>query len=293
MAKIAISRALASYGRRLAVAALATLAIPAAALASASGPINGVTGAPGEDTCVMCHTTFPLNSGAGSLALAGIGETYTPSQPYEVSVTLADPAAMRWGFELTALNAAGATVGTFTLPSILQQSTSGNRTYVKHNNTGTFPGTPTSHTWQFTWTAPAAGTGPVTFYVAGNAANNNNVNTGDRIYATSFAFPEFDPQVAVGEVPIGAQLLGNFPNPFNPRTVIRFSVPRDTFANLDVFTLEGRRVTTLASGMHAGGAHEVTWNGDDYAGRAQPSGTYLYVLRADAARQIGRMTLVR
>jgi len=273
--------------------AVLAVALPSLALAFSSGPIDGVTGAPGEGTCVQCHSTFPLNSGAGSLVVSGIGEMYTPGQAYTVSVTLADPDASRWGFELTALNAAGASVGNYTLPAILQQSTTGNRTYVKHTSAGTFPGTPTSHTWEFTWNAPAAATGPVTFYVAGNAANNSNTNVGDRIYAASFAFPEFDPQVAVGdELPV-ARLLGNYPNPFNPRTVIAFSLPREQHVNLDVFTVDGRRVTTLVSGARAAGTHEVTWDGSDHAGRAQPSGAYVYVMRAGETREVGRMTLVR
>ncbi len=279
--------------RRAGALTALALALPSVVLASASGPINGVTGAPGEGTCVQCHNTFPLNSGAGSLVVSGIGETYTPGQAYTVDVTLADPVALRWGFELTALNAAGASVGSYTLPAFLQQSTAGNRTYVKHNASGTFPNTPTSHTWQFTWTAPAAETGPVTFYVAGNAANNSSTFVGDRIYAASFVFPEFDPQVAVGdELPV-VRLLGNYPNPFNPRTVIAFSLPREQHVNLDVFTIDGRRVTTLVAGSRAAGTHEVTWDGSDHAGRAQPSGAYVYVMRAGETREVGRMTLVR
>jgi hypothetical protein len=269
------------------------LALPTLALAYSGGPIDGVTGAPGEGTCVQCHTTYPLNSGAGSLVVSGIGATYMPGQTYTVGVTLADPVASRWGFELTALNAGGASVGSYTLPATLQQATAGNRTYVKHTLNGTFPGTPTSHTWEFAWNAPAAGTGTVTFYVAGNAANNNGLFTGDRIYATSFGFPEFDPQVAVDDELPGARLLGNYPNPFNPRTVITFSLPREQHVTLDVFTVDGRRVTTLVAGSQVAGTHEVTWDGSDHAGRAQPSGTYVYVMRADETREVGRMTLVR
>lgn len=267
--------------------------VPLGAQASSFGPIDGVTGAPGEGTCVMCHTTYPLNSGAGSLAITGIGATYTPGTAYPVEVTLADPDAMRWGFELTALDEAGATVGSFVLPPTLQQSTTGNRTYVKHTVDATHFGQTGSSSWQFTWNAPATGTGQVTFYVAGNAANGNFINTEDRIYAHSFAYPEFDPQVAVDDALPVARLIGNHPNPFNPRTTIAFSLPRDQHVALDVFTVDGRRVTTLVRGMQAAGVHEVDWNGLDHAGRAQPSGTYVYVMRADDAREVGRMTLVR
>src|SRR3974390_1248123 len=61
------------------------------------------TGAPGETTCVGCHTSFALNSGAGSLALSfSSGSTYTPGTPVTITITLSDPNAMRWGFEITA-----------------------------------------------------------------------------------------------------------------------------------------------------------------------------------------------
>ena len=266
---------------------------PLVAQASSFGPIDGVTGAPGEGTCVMCHTTFPLNSGAGSLAITGIGATYTPGTTYPVEVTLSDPDAVRWGFELTALNAAGASVGSFVLPPTLQQSTTGNRTYVKHTVDATHLGQTGSSSWQFTWNAPATGTGQVTFYLAGNAANGSFDNTGDRIYAHSFPYPEFDPQVAVGDALAVARLIGNHPNPFNPRTTISFSLPREQHVALDVFTMDGRRVTTLVRGVQSAGVHAVDWNGLDHAGRAQPSGTYVYVMRADDVREVGRMTLVR
>ncbi len=105
--------------------------------------------------------------------------------------------------------------------------------------------------------------------------------------------PSSIPQIAVGdELPV-ARLLGNYPNPFNPRTVISFSLPREQHVNLDVFTVDGRRVTTLVAGSRDAGTHEVTWDGADHTGRAQPSGTYVYVMRAGEAREAGRMTLVR
>lgn len=280
--------------RPLVLSALGLLMVaPFTARASSFGPIDGVTGAPGEGTCVMCHTTFPLNSGTGSLAISGIGATYAPGTAYTVEVTLADPDAMRWGFELTALDDTGASVGSYVLPAILQQSTTGNRTYVKHTVDATQLGQTGSASWQFTWNAPEAGTGPVSFYVAGNAANGNFFNTGDRIYATSFSYPEFDPQVAVGDALPVARLLGNHPNPFNPRTTISFSLPRDQHVTLDVFTAAGHRVTTLVRGVRAAGVHEVNWDGRDLDGRGQPSGTYIYVMRADDVREVGRMTLVR
>ena len=45
-------------------------------LASSSGPPDGRTNAPGETNCTACHTSFPLNSGAGSLAVSGVPESW-------------------------------------------------------------------------------------------------------------------------------------------------------------------------------------------------------------------------
>ena len=49
---------------------------------------------------------------------------------------------------------------------------------------------------------------------------------------------------------------------------------------LDVFDASGRRVATLAEGMHAAGAHRVTWTGQTASGRASPG---VYVLRVEFA----------
>jgi hypothetical protein len=52
-------------------------------------------------------------------------------------------------------------------------------------------------TWNFQWTAPAAGTGPVTFYVASNAANNNGSTSGDEIYTDSYTLLESSPSYTI------------------------------------------------------------------------------------------------
>ncbi len=67
--------------------------------------------------------------------------------------------------------------------------------YFKHRSAGTFAGQANNATWSFDWTAPGAGVGQVTFYVAGNAANNNGSDLGDRIYATSTALQAFQNRV--------------------------------------------------------------------------------------------------
>ena len=86
------------------------------------------------------------------------------------------------------------------------------------------------------------------------------------------------------EVPIprAFSLEQNAPNPFNPQTVIAYTVPEDAPGDLElaVYSLRGQRVRTLASGSEPPGRHTVAWNGRDDAGRSLPSGVYLYRLTA-------------
>ena len=82
-------------------------------------------------------------------------------------------------------------------------SSSFGREYIKHTLPGTAAGQPEGHAWSFEWTAPPDDVGPVTFYAAGNAANNNGNNSGDYIYTTSALVPLPEP----GSTTLGATAL--------------------------------------------------------------------------------------
>jgi hypothetical protein len=100
-------------------------------------------------------------------------------------------------------------------------------------------------------------------------------------------------QSGAGEVPGPTMLLGNAPNPFNPKTEIRFRLAGDGPVTLRVYDLAGRLVRTLVDGPAEGGLHAVAWDGRDDTGRDQPSGAYFYRLSGDRADQTGKMMLVR
>lgn len=266
--------------------------IAGTALAFSSGPPNGRTNAPGEGNCTACHNSFPLQPGENNLSVGGIGGIYTPGEAYTLELTLSDPEAMRWGFEFTILNTAEVSVGELmALDGNTQTSATGDREYAKHTSAGTFAGTAGSATWQVMWIAPDPGAGDVTLYVAGNAANNNGNNSGDLIYATSFSYAEV--VTAVGDTPVLARLLPNYPNPFNPMTTISFELPVEQNVNLTIYAVDGRRVKTLIDGSRGSGLNAVNWDGTDHAGRAMPSGTYLYQLRTGQTVATERMVLAR
>ncbi len=80
---------------------------------------------------------------------------------------------------------------------------------------------------------------------------------------------------------VAARLEGNFPNPFNPTTTLRYRLAREGSVDLDILDARGRHVCSLLAGaMQTAGAHEVLWNGRDAAGQALPSGLYQARLRA-------------
>jgi hypothetical protein len=95
------------------------------------------------------------------------------------------------------------------------------------------------------------------------------------------------------EIPSRFDLKQNYPNPFNPMTTIRFDLPGDRQVRIEVYGIDGRRVTTLVDRALPAGRHEVTWTGRDETGRPVASGTYLYRIAAGENIETRRMTLVK
>jgi len=158
--------------------------------AFAEGPNPGHSGAPGDLTCAVagCHGGEP-NTGPGQFQITA-PSSYEPGKTYPITVThsTTDTSRRRWGFQLTALDGSSNRAGDFESTSITQVllgGPGGNRQYIEHNFLGTFQGQPSGATWTFNWTAPSSDVGRVTFYAAGNQANNNGNETGDQIYTTS------------------------------------------------------------------------------------------------------------
>ena len=84
------------------------------------------------------------------------------------------------------------------------------------------------------------------------------------------------------------------PNPFNPRTQIRFELGEAVSAELDVLNERGSRVRRLSSGRFEAGVHEVTFDGIDDRGRRLASGVYFVQLRAGSqARMVEKVVLLK
>jgi len=89
------------------------------------------------------------------------------------------------------------------------------------------------------------------------------------------------------------RLLPNVPNPFNPRTRIRYEVLAEGPVRLTVFDVTGQRVRTLVDGRRPVGSHQVIWDGLDDRGAGVASGVYFCSLEVGGVTTTLRMTLLR
>jgi len=235
--------------------------------AFSSGPPDGVAGDPPEmDNCTQCHSSFPVNSGSGTLNVITL-TAYEPGAGYSVAVELTDPDAQRWGFELIALDGDNNPAGEIELlqPTRTQLSNS----YIKQTAAGTDQGQTDSDQWSFNWFAPPAGTGDVTFFVAGNAANGNFNNQGDRIYTSTFVMTEFVDDVVerlITVTPMEWELDSVYPNPFNGQVNIQLDAATLANTTVGIYDILGRLVTTLHQGDLNPGQYVLTWSPQGSAG---------------------------
>ncbi len=265
--------------------------------AYSGGPPDGHAGEPPEfNTCAACHSSFPLNSGNGSLAVQNHPASYTPGETYPMTVYLVDPGQRLWGFELTSLRTSdGLQGGTLASVDATTQVSTGafeELDYIKQTLEGTFPNA-TSASWPILWTAPPAGTGPVEFYVAGNAANNNHSTTFDFIYSIFLSVPENVPGGV--DPPLAAQeeiRLWVGPNPVRDWTRITFTIPGAEPISLRLVDATGRELRSFGINGAPAGEREWIWDGRDRDGRSVPAGLYFCALTADRETRIVKILVL-
>ena len=83
-------------------------------------------------------------------------------------------------------------------------------------------------------------------------------------------------------------LYPNYPNPFNPETNIRFSLPEDQIVNLNIYNMTGQLVESLLNERRSAGIHSVHWNASGVA-----SGVYLYQLQVGGRSITQKMILMK
>jgi len=118
--------------------------------------------------------------------------------------------------------------------------------------------------------------------------------TGEDIWASIL---DFSTPVSIvkreNRFPDDFYLFPNYPNPFNPVTTIRFSLPVNSKVILNVYDINGRKIRTLLNQKKAAGFYEIKWDGKNDQGANVASGLYLYQLKTSGKVLSRKMLLLR
>ena len=96
------------------------------------------------------------------------------------------------------------------------------------------------------------------------------------------------------EIPVLAtELLGNYPNPFNPETSIRFNLSNNQNVSISVYNVKGQLVKNIANEIFNMGSHSVVWNGTDSNNKSVSSGIYFYKFATPETVQVRKMMLIK
>jgi hypothetical protein len=173
-------------------------ALPIVLFAYSTGPPAQKTGAPGESTCRACHSG---GNGGGKVETSfADGMVYTPGVKQQLTVTITDPDASWYGFQMSIRlardNSQAGTLNPAAGESQIRVICSNDAArpptgcpanapveYIEHSPARQ------ANTFQIEWTPPATDAGPVKVYVAANAANGDGNNAGDDIYTASYTLP--------------------------------------------------------------------------------------------------------
>lgn len=281
-----------AYGLAGLALVLAFVFYPILVLSFSSGAQAERNGSPvslanGGGDCTLCHTSFEVNSGTGSVTIDA-PKTFMPGETITFTVTVDNTTPpvgteSRQGFQVSVEDdAAVAHVGTFVIVDDENTQVMGDN-YVTHKSAGTG-----QSTWSVGWTAPEDAPETVTIYAAGNAANFNFGPSGDYIYTTSETMQRAAVSNEPEATPLAARLDAIYPNPFAESATVAFTLDRAMEVTVTLYDGVGRAVRTLRSGQSAAGPQTVDVRAGDLA-----AGTYFVQVRSEVGTEVLPVTLAR
>ena len=94
-------------------------------------------------------------------------------------------------------------------------------------------------------------------------------------------------------IPDNINIVGNYPNPFNPITTIVFQLPALSSVRVNIYNISGKRQRTINLGLLESGTNTVYWDGLTEKGARTGSGIYLYQIKAGSQVATGKMALIK
>ena len=215
------------------------IAIPCIAfalIAFSSGQGGAFSGSPGDsnNTCSNCH-----NGGAqgGTVTLTNVPTTYQANAMYNLQLDIAGGSSVRRGFNITAEDANGVKVGSWTAGAGQQlRNDSNGLTHTTAGNSNT--------SWTLQWQAPATDVGGITFYYA-TVQGDGSGSSGDQVVAGNSA-------VSLGVDNFTQTQFAVYPNPFVDRITVDLTTGGE--ATYEIYDVLGKRVVAgkMISGEEIG-----------------------------------------
>lgn len=238
----------------------------------------GYTGSPGENSCNHCHSTYPLNSGPGSLKIRTNipNDLYEPDSIYEISVVVEQSGRSLFGFGFEALMAGNVDAGTFIVTDAVRthQLNAGNgRKNMTHKLNG--GASADSSVFTFNWQAPSTNVGAITFYYTGVAANGNNENNLDYVYRDSHTISSLS-TVSIEET----NLISNINLIVGPNEIVgTYDLSTPTKLTVELVSLQGKVVQQIYLGSAVQGNNQFRI-ATDYLN----TGIYILNIRSNTTR---------
>ena len=89
------------------------------------------------------------------------------------------------------------------------------------------------------------------------------------------------------------RLYNNYPNPFNPKTFLKYHLPQNSFVEVIVYDMQGKVLKNLVNTNQSSGFKIIQWDATDNQGQLVSAGVYLYTIEADGFRQAKKMILLK
>ena len=87
--------------------------------------------------------------------------------------------------------------------------------------------------------------------------------------------------------------ISNYPNPFNPRTTINFSLTQDTYLNIVIHDIMGEKIKQILSGNYMAGQNTIQWDGTNNKGETVSAGVYFFSIEAEDYLETKKMILLK
>jgi hypothetical protein len=130
------------------------------------------------------------------------------------------------------------------------------------------------------------------YYKIASIDDHGNVNEYSNVIS---ALPEESALGTESEIglPDKFAVFQNFPNPFNPTTIIQYSLPEPNYVQVVVFDMLGNEIKALVSDTEAAGIKSVSWDATNNDGQSVSGGIYFYRVTAGQHTETKRMLLLK